>query len=90
MENLSEKFDRLFKRISDKNFLNTNSNSARTPFLISPYNAKQEIEMLDSIESLKNKLRNHKIEISEINLFNICCKLLEKNNRMEFEKIGGG
>ena len=94
IENLSSKFDRLFSRISDKDFLSTNSNSGGTPIFISTYNAKQEIQMRDSIELLIQKLSNHGIEILEINLFNICCDLLEKNIGMEsmfkFEKIGGG
>lgn len=83
MENLNKKFDHLFKIISKKGFLNKESLGGEIPFFISAYNAKQEIQVRESIVLLKNKLSNHGIEVLEINLFELSCELLESNGGLE-------
>ena len=83
MENISRKFDHLFKVISKKGFLNKESLGGEIPFFISPYNAKQEIQIRESIGLLKNKLSNHGIEVLEINLFDLSCELLESSGGLE-------
>lgn len=83
MENLSKKFDHLFKVISKQGFLNKESLGGEIPFFISAYNAKQEIQIRESIGLLKNKLSNHGIEVLEINLFELSCELLESNGGLE-------
>ena len=83
MENISRKFDHLFKVISKKGFLNTESLGGEIPFFISSYNAKQEIQIRESIGLLKNKLSNHGIEVLEINLFDLSCELLESSGGLE-------
>jgi len=83
MENLNKKFDHLFKVISKKGFLNKESLGGEIPFFISAYNAKQEIQVRESIGLLKNKLSNHGIEVLEINLFELSCELLESNGGLE-------
>lgn len=83
MENISRKFDHLFKVISKKGFLNKESLGGEIPFFISSYNAKQEIQIRESIGLLKNKLSNHGIEVLEINLFDLSCELLESSGGLE-------
>ena len=83
MENISRKFDHLFKVISKKGFLNKESLGGEIPFFISSYNAKQEIQIRESIGLLKNKLSNHGIEVLEINLFDLSCELLESSGVLE-------
>lgn len=83
MENLNKKFDHLFKVISKQGFLNKESLGGEIPFFISAYNAKQEIQVRESIVLLKNKLSNHGIEVLEINLFELSCNLLESNGGLE-------
>ena len=83
MENLNKKFDHLFKVISKQGFLNKESLGGEIPFFISAYNAKQEIQVKESIGLLKNKLSNHGIEVLEINLFELSCELLELNGGLE-------
>ena len=83
MENLNKKFDHLFKVISKQGFLNKESLGGEIPFFISAYNAKQEIQVRESIGLLKNKLSNHGIEVLEINLFELSCELLESNGGLE-------
>ena len=83
MENLNKKFDHLFKVISKQGFLNKESLGGEIPFFISAYNAKQEIQVRESISLLKNKLSNHGIEVLEINLFELSCELLESNGGLE-------
>lgn len=83
MENLNKKFDHLFKVISKQGFLNKESLGGEIPFFISAYNAKQEIQVRESIVLLKNKLSNHGIEVLEINLFELSCELLESNGGLE-------
>ena len=83
MENLNKKFDHLFKVISKQGFLNKESLGGEIPFFISAYNAKQEIQVRESISLLKNKLSNHGIEVLEINLFELSCELLELNGGLE-------
>ena len=83
MENLNKKFDHLFKVISKQGFLNKESLGGEIPFFISAYNAKQEIQVRESIGLLKNKLSNQGIEVLEINLFELSCELLESNGGLE-------
>ena len=83
MENISRKFDHLFKVISKKGFLNKESLGGEIPFFISSYNAKQEIQIRESIGLLKNKLSNHGIKVLEINLFDLSCELLESSGGLE-------
>ena len=83
MENLNKKFEHLFKVVSKKGFLNKESLGGEIPFFISAYNAKQELQVRESIALIKNKLSNHGIEVLEINLFELCVQLLEENGGLE-------
>ena len=83
MENLNKKFEHLFKVVSKKGFLNKESLGGEIPFFISAYNAKQELQVRESITLIKSKLSNHGIEVLEINLFELCVELLQENGGLE-------
>lgn len=83
MEDLNKKFDHLYKVISKEEFLNTESFGEETPFFITTYNARQEVEVRKFISALKKKLDSEGIEVLEINLFDISCEVLNENGRLQ-------
>lgn len=83
MENLSDKFDHLYNIISSKGFLNKESLGGEIPFFISAYNAKQELDVKDSIKRLVNKLGTSGISVLELNLYDLVCEILDEKGGME-------
>lgn len=83
MENLTKKFDHLYKVISSKGFLNKESLGGEIPFFISAYDAKQELEVKDSIKRLINKLSTSGVSVLELNLYDIACEIIEENIGIE-------
>jgi hypothetical protein len=77
MEDLSVKFNHLYKVISSPGFLSMDALGGEIPFFISAYNATQELEVCDSINMLKNKLETSGIGVLELNLYDIVCDILE-------------
>ena len=45
MEDLSKKFNRLYKVVSSKRFLSKEALGGEIPFFISPYDAEQELDV---------------------------------------------
>lgn len=83
MEDITVKFTHLFNVISSKRFLNKEALGGEIPFFISAYDAKQEIEVRDSIKLLKNKLETSGVSVLELNLYDIVCEVLEEKGGME-------
>jgi len=83
MEDLSNKFNRLYKVISSKRFLSKESLGGEIPFFISAYNAEQELDVKESIKMLKNKLDTSGVTVLEVNLYDMVCELLEEKGGME-------
>lgn len=83
MEDISSKFSHLYKVISSSSFLNKEALGGEIPFFITAYDAKQEIEVRDSIKLLKNKLDTSGVSVLEINLYDIVCNILEEKGGME-------
>lgn len=83
MEDITAKFTHLFNVISSKRFLNKEALGGEIPFFISAYDAKQEIEVRDSIKLLKNKLETSGVSVLELNLYDIVCEILEEKGGME-------
>lgn len=83
MEDISSKFLHLFKVISSSSFLNKEALGGEIPFFITAYDAKQEIEVRDSIKLLKNKLDTSGVSVLEINLYDIVCDILEEKGGVE-------
>ena len=83
MEDITAKFTRLYNVISSKRFLNKEALGGEIPFFISAYNAKQELEVRESIKFLKNKLETSGVSVLELNLYDIVCEILEEKGGME-------
>jgi len=83
MEDVTAKFTHLFNLISSKRFLNKEALGGEIPFFISAYDAKQEIEIRDSIKLLKNKLETSGVSVLELNLYDIVCEILEERGGIE-------
>ncbi len=83
MEDINSKFLHLFKVISSSSFLNKEALGGEIPFFITAYDAKQEIEVRDSIKLLKNKLDTSGVSVLEINLYDIVCDILEEKGGVE-------
>ncbi len=83
MENITAKFDHLYKVISSRSFLNKEALGGEIPFFISAYDAKQELAVKDAIKRLKNKLETSGISVLELNLYDLVCEILEEKGGME-------
>lgn len=83
MEDVTAKFTHLFNVISSKRFLNKEALGGEIPFFISAYDAKQELEVRDSIKLLINKLETNGVSVLELNLYDIVCEILEEKGGME-------
>ncbi len=83
MEDLSQKFNRLYQVISMESFLSKESLGGEIPFFISPYEAEQELGVRDGIKMLKNKLSTAGVNVLEINLYDTVCEILEEKGGME-------
>ena len=76
MENITKKFDHLYKVISQEEFLRMEALGGEIPFFISAFDAKQQVEVDKAVRGLKNKLETHGIPVLEINLYDIALEAL--------------
>lgn len=83
MENLTEKFEHLFKVVSSQRFLKKEALGGEIPFFISAYKAEQENQVQDSIKRLIKKLDSSGVIVLELNLYDIVCDLLEDKGGVE-------
>ncbi len=83
MEDISIKFDHLFKVVSSDRFLLKQSLGGEIPFFIAAYDARQELEVKAAIKRLINKLETSGIPVLEINLYDTVCEILDKKGGMD-------
>lgn len=83
MEDLSKKFNHLYKVISSKRFLSKEALGGEIPFFISAYDAEQELDVQQSIKLLINKLGTTGVGVLEINLYDLVCEILEDKGGVE-------
>jgi len=83
MQDITSKFSHLYKVISSSSFLNKEALGGEIPFFITAYDAKQEVEVKDSIKLLINKLETSGVSVLELNLYDIVCDILEEKGGME-------
>lgn len=83
MEDLTLKFNTLFHKISSPGFLSMEAPRGDIPFFIATYDAKQEIEVRQSVKMLMNKLETNGVRVLEINLYDLVCDILEVKGGME-------
>lgn len=82
MENISEKFNHLYKVVESERFLKMEALGGEIPFFISAYDPKQELAVQEEIAMLKKKLDTNGVAVLELNLFDIVCELLEEKGGM--------
>lgn len=83
MEDLSTKFNHLYKVISSKRFLSKEALGGEIPFFISAYNAQQELDVQQSIKLLIKKLETSGVTVLEIDLYDIVCEILVDKGGVE-------
>ena len=83
MVDITAKFSHLYNVISSKRFSNKDALGGEIPFFITAYDARQELEVCDSIKLLKNKLETSGVSVLELNLYDIVCDILEEKGGME-------
>ena len=83
MENISDKFNHLYKVVSSDRFLKKESLGGEIPFFISAYDAEQETEVKGAIKHLINKLGTSGVLVLEINLYDLVCDILEEKGGMD-------
>lgn len=83
MKDINTQFTHLYNLISSKSFLNRESLGGEIPFFISAYNAKQELEIRESIKLLINKLETSGVSILELDLYELTCEILNKKGGAE-------
>lgn len=83
MEQISTKFDHLFRVISSDSFLRKEALGGEIPFFISAYKASDQKEIHNAIQLLKRRLENHGVPVLELNLYNIAIKILEETGGIE-------
>lgn len=83
MEDITKKFDHLYKVISHGEFLRMEALGGEIPFFISAFDAKQQMEVDKAVRGLKNKLETHGIPVLELNLYEIALEILN-------EELGDG
>lgn len=83
MEDLSVKFNHLYKVISTPRFLSMEALGGEIPFFIAAYDATQENEVRQSVKMLINKLETSGVSVLEINLYDLVCDILEEKGGME-------
>ena len=83
MEDISAKFEHLYKIISSKRFLNKESLGGEIPFFIFAYDANQELLIKDAVKRLMKKLDTSGVPVLEINLYDLVCEILEEKGGMD-------
>jgi hypothetical protein len=83
MEDLTKKFAHLYDVISTQRFLKKEALAGEVPFFISAYDAKQEVEVTNSIKLLRNKLETNGVTVLELNLYDLVCDILEEKGGIE-------
>ncbi len=75
-ENISDKFNHLYKVISSYDFLHKEALGGEIPFFISAYNPSQHNEVEKAISGLIKKLQANGVEVLEINLYDLSMEIL--------------
>jgi hypothetical protein len=77
-ENISAKFEHLYKVISSQDFLNKKALGGEIPFFISAYNPLQHNEVDKAVKGLIKKLQAEGVDVLEINLYGLSMELLDR------------
>lgn len=76
-------FKHLVKVLSQERFLKMQGLNQEVPFFLCPFSVKQKLEIEDMLPHLKKKLQDTNINVTEINLYNLCLDYLQNNDLFE-------
>jgi hypothetical protein len=76
MESIANRFEHLYKVISDEDFLQMKSLGGEIPFFVAAFEANQYNEVENAIRGLKNKLDNNGTPVLELNLYDMVMDIL--------------
>jgi DNA-directed RNA polymerase beta' subunit len=83
IENLDQKFEKVYQQLSSEKFLEKKGLSGELPFFISTYNPAQEIDVQTMIKRMVNRLQQNDISALEINLYDLVIDLIKGRNLLE-------
>jgi hypothetical protein len=83
MQNITDKFNHYYAKISSTGFLNKEGNGGEIPFFIAAYDASEELAINDAIKRLIKKLDTNGVPVLELNLYDITCEILEEKGGMD-------
>jgi len=90
---MHEKFEILLKLFSSKRFLLREGIGNELPFYICPFDPKETVEMMDTVDLLKKQLLKQSVGVLEINLYDLVVEILKKEDLWErlaeFEQESG-
>lgn len=81
--NTAQHFETLYKIVSNKRFLNKEGLGGELPFFIHSFPVAKQAEVDKHIQSLIKRLQNEGIELLEVNLYNLCIDIFQKENLLE-------
>jgi hypothetical protein len=81
--NSHEKFDRLFRNISNPIFQNKSSLAGEIPFYVFPYPPDMEIQVNKEIHALAAKLGQADIKVEIINLYDLSINILKNKGYLD-------
>jgi hypothetical protein len=83
MEDITAKFDHLYKVITSPGFLKKEALGGEIPFFIAAYHPAQECDVIVAFKGLVNKIENNGIKTLELNLYDLVCEVLQEKGGME-------
>lgn len=83
LENLEEKFEKLYAIFTNDDFLSMRALGGEIPFYISSYNPSQETKVFNEIERVKNRVKIKGISVYEINLFYLVIEMLQERQILQ-------
>lgn len=83
LENVTQKFEKLYSQVSTTKFLEKKGLSGEIPFFICAYNPVQETEVTKEIQRLHSRLKQEGINALNVNLYDLMIRLLEKRNLLQ-------
>lgn len=82
---IAERFQHLFKLITSQKFLQKQGLGNEVPFFICPFDPREAVEMERTAQQLASRLRQHGIQVLEINLYDLSIELLQ--NRGIWDRV---
>ncbi|MHA1280228.1 MAG: DUF1788 domain-containing protein [Candidatus Helarchaeota archaeon] len=83
IEDLDQKFEELYQKISHPSFLKMEALGGEIPFYITTYYPEQQNGVDQHIRVLKNRLQKSGIKVYEINLYELAISILKERGIME-------